>query len=123
MRRKVLDADALALLSRYEWRKNNVRELRNVVERMLIASDGETIGGDDVPSEIAEGGAGAPAPAGGERPATYQALKAVAERMIVSDALRRNEGHITRTAAALGLADHASLLKIMRRLGVERDAP
>ena len=37
------------------------------------------------------------------------------------DALRRQEWHITRTAETLGLADHASLHKIMRRLGIERD--
>jgi len=28
---------------------------------------------------------------------------------------------VTKTAKELGLADHASLLKIMRRLGVQRD--
>ena len=33
-------------------------------------------------------------------------------------ALERNEWHITRTAKELGLADHASLLKIMRRHGI-----
>jgi transcriptional regulator with GAF, ATPase, and Fis domain len=39
----------------------------------------------------------------------------------VAEALERNDWHITRTAAELGLADHASLLKIMRRLGLSRD--
>jgi transcriptional regulator of acetoin/glycerol metabolism len=36
-------------------------------------------------------------------------------------ALERNDWHITRTAKELGLADHASLLKIMRRHGLRRD--
>ena len=35
-------------------------------------------------------------------------------------ALERNEWHITRTAEELGLADHASLLKIMRRHEIRR---
>ena len=35
-------------------------------------------------------------------------------------ALERNEWHVTRTAEALGLADHASLLKIMRRHNIKR---
>jgi transcriptional regulator with GAF, ATPase, and Fis domain len=35
-------------------------------------------------------------------------------------ALERNEWQVTRTAEDLGLADHASLLKIMRRLGIKR---
>ena len=37
---------------RYEWPRNNVRELRNVVERMIIATDGEVIGPEQVPPEI-----------------------------------------------------------------------
>jgi transcriptional regulator with GAF, ATPase, and Fis domain len=48
----------------------------------------------------------------------YQRLKADAERGIIRAALERNDWHVTRTAQELGLADHASLLKIMRRLGI-----
>jgi DNA-binding NtrC family response regulator len=120
VRRKRIRADALAALMRYDWRRNNVRELRNVIERMLIASDGDAIEIDDVPAEIAEGVPGASRAGDGERPTTFQELRLEAERVIVLGALERHEWHITRTAESLGLADHASLLKIMRRLGVER---
>jgi DNA-binding NtrC family response regulator len=99
----------------YEWSRNNVRELRNVVERMIIATDGEVIGPDQVPSEIR--GETEPAAGGGE---TFQELKSEAERRIVIAALERHEWHVTRTAEALGLADHASLLKIMRRHNIRR---
>jgi len=44
-----------------------------------------------------------------------------AERQIIVAALERNDWHITRTARALGLADHASLLKIMRRHDITRE--
>ena len=44
--------DALELLMGYDWRRNNVRELRNVVERMIIATDGDVIGPEQVPPEI-----------------------------------------------------------------------
>jgi transcriptional regulator with GAF, ATPase, and Fis domain len=47
-------------------------------------------------------------------------LKAEAERQIIVAALERNDWHISRTAKALGLADHASLLKIMRRHDLKR---
>jgi two-component system nitrogen regulation response regulator NtrX len=120
MRPKTISPDALAVLMRYDWRKNNVRELRNVIERMLIASDGDVIEADDVPADLAEGGRGALRSSDGGTPSTFHELKLEAERVIVLDALRRNEWHITRTAESLGLSDHASLLKIMRRLGVER---
>ena len=115
IRPKRLAPDTLELLMGYDWSRNNVRELRNVVERMIIATDGEVIGPDQVPSEIR--GETEPAAGGGE---TFQELKAEAERRIVIAALERHEWHVTRTAEALGLADHASLLKIMRRHNIRR---
>ncbi|HET6577285.1 MAG TPA: sigma-54 dependent transcriptional regulator [Gemmatimonadales bacterium] len=114
MRAKRISADALELLMGYDWAHNNVRELRNVVERMIIATDGDVIGPAQVPAEIR----GGPEPAPAEGAQTFQALKAEAERRIVIAALERNEWHVTRTAEELGLADHASLLKIMRRHGI-----
>ena len=52
MRPKTIAPDAVALLAAYDWRKNNVRELRNCLERMMIASDAAVIGAADVPPEI-----------------------------------------------------------------------
>jgi len=120
MRPKRLDPAALECLMTYEWRRNNVRELRNAVERMVIAADGDMIRLDDVPAEVREAaapGEGPPGPA----PTSFQARKAEAERQIIVAALERNDWHITRTARALGLADHASLLKIMRRHEISRE--
>ena len=115
IRPKRLAPDTLELLMGYDWARNNVRELRNVVERMIIATDGEVIGPDQVPPELR--GDSGPRSEPGQ---TFQALKAEAERQILITALERNEWHVTRTAEELGLADHASLLKIMRRHGIRR---
>ena len=119
MRPRAITGAALECLMGYDWARNNVRELRNVLERMLIASDATEIGVDDVPSEVREHGAAHRVSAGAE-PRTFHELKAEAERQIVVAALERHDWHITRTAEALGLADHASLLKIMRRHGISR---
>jgi len=123
MRPKRLDPAALECLMAYDWRRNNVRELRNAVERMIIAADGDMIGIDDVPADIRDGAraAATPGPGRGEPATSFQALKAEAERQIIVTALERNDWHITQTARALGLADHASLLKIMRRHGISRE--
>ena len=114
IKRKTVNAEALDLLAAYDWKRNNVRELRNVIERMLIAADGDVIGPEQVPAEIVEG---ASLTNTGEA-RTFLERKAEAERQIIVAALERNEWHITRTAHDLGLADHASLLKIMRRHGI-----
>ena len=119
IRPKTIAPDAFALLAAYDWRRNNVRELRNCLERMMIASDAAVIGAADVPPEIRgderDEGTDVTAP-----PGTLKALKAQAERQIILGALEKNDWHVTRTAEALGLSDHSSLLKIMRRHGLSR---
>jgi DNA-binding NtrC family response regulator len=121
VRQKPIAPDAVALLAVHDWRKNNVRELRNCLERMMIASDAAVIGTADAPPEIRgeerDETADPAAP-----PGTLKALKAQAERQIIVAALDRHDWHVTRTAEALGLADHSSLLKIMRRHGLSRGA-
>jgi transcriptional regulator with GAF, ATPase, and Fis domain len=86
---------------------------------MLIASDAAVIAGADVPPEIRgsdDREEGDPSAA----PGTLKALKAQAERQFVVAALEKHGWHVTKTAEALGLADHSSLLKIMRRHGISR---
>jgi two-component system nitrogen regulation response regulator NtrX len=120
-RPKRLGTSVLPLLMAYDWRQNNVRELRNVVERMVIASDGDTIGPEHVPLEVRDEGASrvaAPASIG----RTFLERKAEAERQIIIAALDRHDWHVTRAAQDLELADHASLLKIMRRHGLTRSS-
>jgi two-component system, NtrC family, nitrogen regulation response regulator NtrX len=113
---KTLSGEVRELLVAHDWKRNNVRELRNVIERMVVLADGETLRAEHLPPEVR----GQAEPSQGEIPSTYQELKADAERRIILAALEKQEWHITRTAESLGLADHASLLKIMRRLGIQR---
>jgi DNA-binding NtrC family response regulator len=112
IRRKGIDEDATRILVAYDWRRNNVRELRNIIERMVIAAGDADIGSDHIPAEISEHA--------DEAPTSLHARRADAERQIIVDALERNGWHITNTSRELGLADHASLLKIMRRLAISR---
>jgi len=119
VRPKTISPEALALLAAYDWRKNNVRELRNCLERMMIASDAAIIDVSDVPPEIqAEDDDDVSDPTAA--PGTLKALKAQAERQIVLTALDKHGWQVTRTAEVLGLADHSSLLKIMRRHGLSK---
>ena len=48
---RTISPDYVRILKRYPW-KGNVRELRNVVERSLIISDGDTLTADTLPLTI-----------------------------------------------------------------------
>src|SRR5206468_9311980 len=61
---------------------NNVRELKNVLERMVIFADGPTLTAASIPPEIR----GTAQPAESENPGTFADQKAEAER-------RRSEEH------------------------------
>ena len=117
-RAKRLAADAIEALMSYDWSRNNVRELRNVIERMVIATDRDELTAEDVPNEIRRGKDVERRDVREKR--TFQEQKTEAERQIILTALERNAWHITRTAEALGLADHSSLLKVMKRHGISR---
>jgi transcriptional regulator with PAS, ATPase and Fis domain len=45
--------DAMLALKRYPW-PGNVRELENAIQRLVIMTDGETIGSKDLPAEIVQ---------------------------------------------------------------------
>ncbi len=118
--RRTLAPETIALLQAYSWSRNNVRELRNTVERLVIASRGPVIGPESIPAEILAPTTGPDEPAAAPAGGTLRELKAAAERGIILAALRRNDWHISRTARELGLSDHSSLLKIMRRHGIKK---
>ena len=63
-----IDARAMKALEDYSW-PGNVRQLRNIVEKMTVLSGGGRLTIDDVPVEILEGAA-PKAVAGPEQPAT-----------------------------------------------------
>ena len=114
--------EAMAALQSRSWERNNVRELRNTIERMIIASDGHALDAADLPPDLVPHGTAAQAAAGGSPSGTFREQKIAAETGIVRAALDANGWKIGQTARALGLADHSSLLKIMNRLGISRPA-
>jgi DNA-binding NtrC family response regulator len=105
--------DALALLKLQPWR-GNVRELRNVVERILILTDG------DVTADDVRGALPAPARAGGGAP-TDGALRDLVdafERDVIRERLKIHGGHVTNAAKSLDL-ERSHLYKKCRQLGID----
>jgi len=114
---KQLAPEAREALVAHDWRRNNVRELRNAIERAVVNAGGEMIRAEHLPASVRGASEGASAGDG----ASFHAQRMDAERRIVLAALEKHDWQITRTAESLELADHASLLKIMRRLGIQRE--
>lgn len=118
-RGKSLSEGAMKLLQRYDY-PGNVRELRNLVERLVILTTGDQITESDARAHlpIAGGGGGG---GGYYRPGTpLRSIMDQVERDLISRALEHHAGHITNTAADLGL-ERSHLYKKMKALGVKRE--
>jgi two-component system nitrogen regulation response regulator NtrX len=111
------DPEALEYLSALPW-KGNVRELKNLVERLLILAPGETIGRDDVL-----------AAAGGARPdlgsaalavKTLREFRETAERLFILRKLEENDWNVTQTAQAID-TPRSNLYKKLDQYEIRRE--
>jgi transcriptional regulator with PAS, ATPase and Fis domain len=92
--------EALRTLEAYSW-PGNARELRNVMERVLLLEDSDAIQADHLPAEIR--GTGTRNPKSMVLPANGLDLEEL-ERDLICQALARAEGNKTGAARLLGLS-------------------
>jgi DNA-binding NtrC family response regulator len=112
-----MSPEAIDLLRASDY-PGNVRELRNLVERLVILTSVDVIGGADVRALL-------PLAKGGSRSASSFYTPGVALRDMVAEsekdlilrALEHHGGHITKTAQDLQI-ERSHLYKKMRALGV-----
>jgi two-component system nitrogen regulation response regulator NtrX len=113
---KTFSSEAIAALQRYAW-PGNIRELRNVVERLVLLAETETIHVDDVVLVLPAGPAirsnGASAATGtlADRTESFEKEVLLAE-------IRRHNFHMTNVARALGL-ERSHLYKKCQQLGID----
>lgn len=99
----------------YPW-MGNVRELENLVERMVVLSDGDGLTIDDVPANVRT-----PLPVKGELwftlpsdPINLDSL----EREIIRTSLQRHDGNQSQTSRYLGIT-RSALIYRMQKYGLE----
>jgi len=107
---------ALALLQQQPW-KGNVRELRNVVERVLILSDADPIGAEDVRASLPGAGPSRAAAAVPQDGALADLVERY-EREVIRQRLKQAGGHVTNAARSLGL-ERSHLYKKCKQLGID----
>ncbi len=117
---KTFTDEALTRLQRYDWR-GNVRELNNVVERLLILSEGDAITERDVELYVRPGGGGQDPVLGLlEQYAEFAEFRDQAEKLFIERKLREFEWNISRTAEAIAI-QRSHLYNKMNKYGIERE--
>lgn len=108
-----IDPHALSLLCEYDW-PGNIRELRNMIERLVVLSDNGEIAEADVSSLFHFG-----ARTTEVKPATFSltAEKAQLEKERIIEALQSTYGNKSITAKKLGMS-RATLYAKMKKYGI-----
>jgi two-component system nitrogen regulation response regulator NtrX len=118
---RMLADDALATMQTHDW-PGNVRQLRNVVEWLLIMTPGDpgqAIRADNLPPDL---GAAVPAALRGDGGAEIMGLplreaRELFERQYLIAQVTRFGGNISRTAAFVGM-ERSALHRKLKALGV-----
>ncbi|HKK27641.1 MAG TPA: sigma-54 dependent transcriptional regulator [Gemmatimonadota bacterium] len=113
MRKKGFDAEAMKRLLDYSW-PGNVRELENFVERAMVLSEDEEIGGELVAGLLpsAEGGLDQALEVLSPDELSVKKHTARLERRLITRALQITEGNRTKASELLDLSYRALLYKI-----------
>jgi transcriptional regulator with PAS, ATPase and Fis domain len=109
---KQIEPEVITALENHDW-QGNVRELRNVVESMVLMASGESLGLNDLPPEI-----GLPLVAGSTEinvrsPAPAGKLED-AELVFIRESLEADRGNLTLVAKHLGIAKSTLYVKLKK---------
>lgn len=108
-KRREWEASAIQCLQAFAW-PGNVRQLRNIVERLVLTAPGNRIGIDDLPAAIRS-----PNRTPSRAPKLTGMTLAELERELIRQTLENTGGSKTRTAEILGISRRALHYKIRER--------
>lgn len=121
---KSINPEALEVLKQYQW-PGNIRELKNIVERMMIMVSGNEISMEDIPPAILSAVGRTPSPSNNSdlehllsEEHTYRDARDAFERLYLQAMLAKFNGNISRTAEAIKL-ERSNLHKKIKQLNIE----
>jgi len=113
-KRKNLSEEASRFLTKsYTW-PGNIRELKNLMERLSILTKADEIGIEDIRAAIPDRSEGFVI----DKAAGLKEAKENFERNFIRHALRNNRNNVSETAAALKV-ERSNLYKLIKRHGIE----
>jgi len=115
----------LTALKQSDW-PGNIRQLENVLERLVLMSDGPTLRFDDLPGDLVQSlkakedllSADSPVELGNFKEAVRRHTQTF-ERELIERALEETQGNVTRSAEKLGLSRKGLQLKL-KELGIKK---
>jgi DNA-binding NtrC family response regulator len=117
---KTFTDEALQRLKRYDWR-GNVRELNNVIERLLILSRGDAIDAADVDRYIRPGGdSEGPGLALIHEYDDFTDARDQFEKIFIQQKLDEHDWNVSQTAQTIGI-QRSHLYNKLNKYGIERD--
>jgi two-component system nitrogen regulation response regulator NtrX len=111
---KKLTPRAIEFLTQLPWR-GNVRELRNLMERLAVIVSGDTVSHREVMEALHMA---APAASGQEDQVPLKEARSRFERQYILERLTANRGNLGNTARDLGI-ERTNLYRKMKQLGIE----
>jgi two-component system nitrogen regulation response regulator NtrX len=114
-RPKKFSLEAVDAMAKYPW-KGNVRELRNVVERLLIMTEAEAIGLNDLPESFR--GSATPHLPGTGQAHTLKDYREMAEKEFILAQLEKNNWNISLTAREID-TPRSNLYKKLAQYGIK----
>jgi len=119
--KKSIEAVAVALMERYDW-PGNIREMRNIMERLVIMTPGRIISVEQLPDMILEGSAFSSRLGGGTEPVgesrSLREAREEFEREFIINKLDENDWNVTRTAEAIEL-ERSNLHRKIKSYGID----
>jgi two-component system, NtrC family, nitrogen regulation response regulator NtrX len=112
---KKISPDALEVMMRYPW-KGNVRELKNVIERLLIMTDKDLIEINDLPEQLRESHRAVFPDAGQAK--TLRDFRDLAEKDFILAKLEENKWNISQTAREID-TPRSNLYKKLEQYGIK----
>jgi len=112
-----LEEDVLDLFVNYDW-PGNIREMENLLERLVLMARGQTIAMADVPEEIRQAVYEQSLLPPEKKPSQFKEFirshTEEAERQLLARCLEECDGNVTRAAQRLGLSRKGLQLKMIK---------